>query len=234
MGYQKVNSKKATVYITEVTKEDSVVFQLDKIIEDVERFHGLKYTSEFKIIIVSKNAHMRRFLPWLQGSGYSVSLGIADVIYIGPVARTSPKGIEQYIRHELSHLLISQNTSFEKARLIQEQAWFSEGIAEYVSGHSFYRKSDFIKICRNENFQFNGLNEMNPHQMSFKELKFNYTYYKFFIDFLIDTYGLKAFHNYLSEYLEEPQEYMNLFLSIYKSDLGTLLNHFKLSLDLED
>ena len=54
---------------------------------------------------------MKRFLPWMRGSGYSVKLGSVNVIYIGANARNSQHGIGVFLKHEISHLLIHQNTS---------------------------------------------------------------------------------------------------------------------------
>ena len=231
-GYEKISSPMATVYIAEMTGKDSVVYQIEQLIQEEEKFHNLTYKNEFKIIIVSKDSHMKRFVPWLAGSGYSVSLSLLNVIYIGPIARKSTEGLKRYLKHELSHMLLAQNTSYEKGRLIHEQAWLSEGIAEYFSGHQFYSKSEFIRFCRMENFQFTSLNQKSPMEMSPNELKFNYTYYGLFIEFLINHYGTGKFHQYLTTYIENPQDYKDHFITIYESKLTEILNLFKHSLKL--
>jgi hypothetical protein len=210
-----------------MTNKDSIVYHIDDIIGEEEKFHNLEYHDDFKIIIVSKDSHMKRFLPWLGGSGYSVSLGIANVIYIGPTARKSPHGIEQYLKHEMSHLLISQNTTFKNDLKIHEQGWFSEGIAEYISGHCFYSKDEFLDLCRRKNFKFSSLNEKSPLDMPFNELKFNYTYYRFFIDFLIERDGINKFQNFLINYLDNPNHYKEIFIDVYSIDLQDILKDFQ-------
>ena len=134
IGYTKIDASKASVYIDKLTERDSAAFEIEEIILEAEKFHGLKYIDDFKIIILDKESNMKRYLPWLKGSGYSVSLSLADVIYIGPNARKSKFGIRRHLKHELSHMLLAQNTTFDKAQIIHKQGWFAEGIAEYFSG----------------------------------------------------------------------------------------------------
>ena len=226
IGYTKLNSSKATIYINDITERDSVVYRINEIILEEEKFHDLACVDDFKIIILNKESNMKRYLPWLKGSGYSVSLSIADVIYIGPTARKSPAGLEPYLKHELSHLLIDQNTTFKKALEIHKQGWLAEGIAEYFSGHSFYSKSEFLQLNKLNNLDFTSLYEKSPLDMSIKELKFKYTYYRFFIEFLVENYGIKKLQEYLREYINNPQVYKKLFLEVYDSDLDALLKKF--------
>lgn len=228
-GYRKVSTASAKLYIQNFSQRDSAIFRLEKIIAETEQFHDLKYMDDFKIIILDEDSNMKRFLPWMRGSGYSVSLSLANVIYIGPTARRSPRGIESYLRHELSHLLIDQNTTFKKALKIHEQGWLAEGVAEYFSGRSFFRKSELMKFMGANNFSFTHLYEKNPLKMSLREVKFKYTFYRFLIEYLIESYGISKFHEYLKIYIEKPDNYKELFVEIYVLDLTELLKGFQLS-----
>ena len=208
-----------------------MVYRLNEILLEEEKFHGLKYVDDFKIIILKKESNMKRYLPWLKGDGYSVSLNLVNLIYIGPEAKKSPNGIEPYLKHELSHLLIGQNTTFNKAMKIHNQGWFAEGIAEYFSGRSFYSKNEFLRICKISNFHFACLHEKNPLKMSIEEMMIKYTYYRFFIDFLVGNYDLNKFQQYLKEYIKDPDRYKRLFIEVYANDLDTILNEFNSSLN---
>jgi len=230
IGYEKIRSGKAIIYITSPTEGDSIVYKIDEIIQEEEKFHDLNYTDDFKVVIVNKSSSMKRYLPWLKGSGYSVSFSPANLIYIGPAARKSTYGIEPYLKHELSHLLIDQNTTFKKALKIHEQGWFAEGIAEYFSGHSFYTKNEFLKLCETSGFRFTSLHEKNPLKMSLREIRLKYTYYRFFIEYLIENYGIEKLHQYLKKYIHDPAGYKNLFPEIYSADLDAILNKFNSSL----
>jgi hypothetical protein len=230
IGYTTINSAKATIYITDITARDSVVYRIDEIIGREEQFHDLKYVDDIRIIILDNKSNMKRYLPWLPGSGYSVSLSLVNVIYIGPTARKSVTGIEPWLKHELSHMLIDQNTTFQKALRIHEQGWLIEGFAEYFSGHRFYNKHEFVELCKRNNVQFTSLFENNPLKMTFAELRFRYTYYRFFIEFLTKKYGLNTLQDYLREYLKNPDEYKTLFIDVYDIDLNKLLKQFQSSL----
>lgn len=230
-GYKVIYTPKATVYINNMTDRDSIVFNIDKIILEEEKFHNLEYVNNFKIIILDKESNMRRYLPYLKGSGYSVSISLVNLIYIGPVARNSQNGIEPYLKHELSHLLIDQNTTFKKAALLHEQGWLAEGVAEYFSNHSFYSKKEFLELYHSNNLHNLSLNRKNPLKMSVNEVKFNYTYYKFFIEFLIHTYGIEKFQQYLKEYIKDPENDKKDFGYIYNYDFKSIWENYLFYLD---
>jgi len=232
IGYVEINSSKATVYVNDITQKDSVVYCIDEIIQEIEKFHDLDYQSNFKIIILNKDSNMKRYLPWLKGSGYSVSLSMANLIYIGPTARKSASGIEPYLKHELSHLLIDQNTSSDQALKMHEQGWFVEGVAEYFSGRSFYKKSEFVALARMNNLKFDSLYEKNPLNMSIQELKFHYSYYRFFIEFLAESYGIAKLQEYLKSYIANPDSYKKIFIEVYSMDLDEILKFYKKSLNV--
>jgi hypothetical protein len=231
-GFQKIPSTKANVYIQNITSADSIVYELDQILADEEIFHQLNYEDRVTIIIIDPKTSMKRFAPWLKGSGYSVSLSMLNLIYIGPIARQSSFGIKTYLKHELSHMLMDQNTSFGKALKMHEQGWLLEGIAQYFSGHHFYSRSEFIALSKTNQINFSSLREQNPLDMSFPNLKLNYTYYQLFVDYLVNRYGLEYLQNFIKFYIEEPDSYRELFETIYGSELDTILDAFKGSLGL--
>lgn len=230
-GYEIISSSKATVYFSDLSERDSVVYHIEEIIREEEKFHDLKYADDFKIIILKKDSNMKRYLPWLKGSGYSVSLSLANVVYIGPTARKSSAGIEPYLKHELSHLLVGQNTTFKNGLKILDQGWFGEGIAEYFSGHSFYDKDEFLQLWKINNLQLSGLFEQNPHKMSAEELKLRYSYYGFFIEFLVENFGINKLQQYLKRYINNPENYKELFVEVYAVDFDQVVEQFDLSLN---
>ena len=223
IGYKKIPVYKATVYVNDLTEKDSVVYHINEIIQEEENFHGLTYVDHFKIVVLKKESNNKRYLPWLRGSGYSVSVSPLNLIYIGPNARKSPSGIESYLKHELSHLLIDQNTSFKKAMKIHKQAWFVEGIAEYLSGHSFYSKSELRKLIKLNKVSWTSLTEKSPQNMSWQELQLKYSYYKYFIEFLVETHGMSKLQEYIKLYINDPESYNELFVKVYSMDLDEIL-----------
>jgi len=232
IGFTEIPATKATIYATELTKKDSVLYHLDEIIQQEEDFHGIEYSDHIKIVVLSQESNNRRYLPWLGGSGYSVSLSPLDVIYIGANARKYPEGIGPHLRHELSHLLIDQNTSFENAGKMQKQAWFVEGIAEFMSGHGFYNKNDLRRILKSRSAPRPSLEGKIPQDMTWQELQLNYSYYKCFIEYLVDSRGIPKLREYLKLYIEDPDNFTNSFFKIYSVDLDTSLKLFNSELSV--
>lgn len=66
----------------------------------------------------------------------------------------------------------------------------------------------------------------NPHEMGKNIIRLKYTYYRYFIEFLIESYGLEKLQAYIKSYLENPQNYAELFPEIYKKELNDVLNDF--------
>ena len=225
-GFKKIESSKATVYIIDINGE-SVVYKLNEILHEEEKFHGIEFKEKFKIIILGKESTMKRYLPWMKDSGYSVKLGSINVIYIGANARNSQYGIGVFLKHEISHLLIHQNTLSRVNNMeILNQAWLGEGAATYFGGPYYYGKNEFIELWKANGLTFDSLYEENPHLMDKGIIRLKYTYYRFFVEFLINTYGLENFQSYLKRYISTPKDYMIIFNEVYGEDLNEILKKF--------
>jgi hypothetical protein len=225
-GFKKFESSSVTVYITEFNGED-IVFKIDEILREEEDFHGIGFKKKFKIIILGKESNMKRFLPWLRGSGYSVKLGSVNLIYIGANARNSQYGIGVFLKHEISHLLIHQNTPSRGDNMeIQKQGWLSEGVATYFGGPHYYDKDEFIELWTQLGLTFDSLYEENPLKMDRSIFHLKYTYYRFFIEFLIETYGLEKLQAYLKSYLINPKNYKIIFPEVYNEELKEILQDY--------
>ena len=225
-GFIKVESSKATTYITK-NEGDSVVYAIDEIIHEAEEFHDLSFKKKFKIIILGSKSNMKRFLPWLRGSGYSVKLGYANLIYIGATARTSRYGVRVFLKHEISHLLLHQNMASGMDNLrTMDQGWLAEGVATCFGGPHYYGKTEFVEYWERNNLAFDSLYEQNPQEMGRSMFALKYTYYRFFVQFLVDAYGLGKFQFYLKEYLRAPLDYKMLFSKVFGEDLNSILKKF--------
>jgi hypothetical protein len=226
-GFEKIDSPKATIYITDYNNEDDL-FKLEDLLREEEEFHGLKFKEKFKIIVLGKDSNMKRFLPWLRGTGYSVKLGSFNVIYIGPNARKSSYGIGVYLKHEISHLLLHQHTtSHNKNMEILKQAWLAEGVATYFGGPHYYTKNVFVELWKTKGLRFNHLFMENPHDMDRSIIRLKYTYYRFFIEYLVDTYGLEKLQTFIKAYIYNPKDYNELFPKVYGNELDEVLLGFK-------
>ncbi|MFC1622714.1 peptidase MA family metallohydrolase [Patescibacteria group bacterium] len=227
IGYQKIQSEKCDLYIKDISSKDEIVYEIDKIIEEEEAWHDLKYKKKIKIIILDENSNMKRYLPWLKGGGYAVSMGFMNLVYIGSDIRKSKYGLEPYIKHELSHLLLHQNMSQNKdAFEMKKQGWLKEGIATHFGGPSFYQIEEFVSVCEEKGLDFSSLNEVDIWDVPVQDKKIRYSYYQYFIQFLVKEYGLDKMQIYLKKYLNNPIDYKNIFIEVYDENLNSILDKF--------
>jgi hypothetical protein len=225
--FEKIESPRVTIYVSDYNNEDDL-YKLEDLLREAEEFHGLKLKEDIKIIVLGKDSNMKRFLPWLKGTGYSVKLGSVNVIYIGPNARISPYGIGVFLKHEISHLLIHQHTSsHDKNMEILKQAWLAEGIATYFGGPHYFTKKEFVELWRTRGLHFNSLYMENPHDMDRSIIRLKYTYYRFFIEYLVETYGIEILQIYIKSYVSSPKSYIDLFPKVYEMGLDEVLQGFK-------
>ena len=109
---------------------------------------------------------------------------------------------------------------------ILRQGWFAEGVATYFGGPHYYKKVNFIKLWKANGLLFDTLHESNPHKMGKRIIHLKYTYYRFFIQFLIETYGIEKFQIYLKSYCNNPKDYKNIFIKVYNKNLSKILEGF--------
>jgi len=132
IGFEKKESDKAIVYYHKTDSADEFA-SIDKIIEEVEKFHGLKLKKKVKIFLTASEREHKRY------SGTTarfVTHPPEGRIFISNRAKNEYRNKEirfdTYIKHELSHTLLYQNMSLIHS--LSYPAWFMEGMAMYSAG----------------------------------------------------------------------------------------------------
>ena len=120
IGFKLHKADHLKVFVHQGMEQKVSGIDFNQMLEYLEETHGLEFTKPIRLVILDEESSMKRFVPWLKGSGYSVQLGYVNLIYIGSIGVQSSYGIEKYIKHELSHLIISQNTA-PKRKLFEMQ-----------------------------------------------------------------------------------------------------------------
>ena len=110
---------------------------------------------------------------------------------------------------------------------IQRQGWLVEGIATYYGGPDYFSKEELVFLCKERNIALNKLHIGNPLEIDKSEIKIKYTLFRYFIEYLIKTYGIKKFQAFLYSYLENPHEYKEHFISTFSDDLNLILQNFE-------
>lgn len=221
IGYDSVESKKAVVYIRDKSLLKPFYANTDTIMSDIENLYGLKYTNPIQIFVTLDYEELGKYIPWLDYKGLGgVALQVGDVIYINTKKIAERQySEEEFVRHELVHSLISQHASLMDNLEIDRQVWLSEGIATYFGGPNYLTKEEFLHILGEKKPDFFNLNPDEP--------KFNYTLYRYFIQYLMDTFGKEKFQTFLKAYIEDPREYRKLFSDMYGISFEDALKGFE-------
>jgi hypothetical protein len=121
-----------------------------------------------------------------------------------------------FLKHELSHALIYQNTSLRKALKIRR--WFEEGLAVYFgNAHHYYRGAELKTLAIDQRFFFDLLDDSAEPEGIPTGIKFSFMYgaYGEFIRYLIDTYSLERVLDFVREYIREPDQEEELFHTFF-------------------
>ena len=228
--YSVTETAKAVVMIRDPSRLDPCFKDIDRIMAKAEQFCNLRFHQKVKVIVCLNEFEKRRLVPWMKMPA-GVSLQIGDVVYLYP-----PKILEhgypvaQYLRHELNHSLIYQNAHIWNSFQMSRQAWVVEGAAEVFGGPYYYTKPEFTKLFQQHHLIFQeNRNHLYPN-LDPQDPKFNYSLYRFFVAYLIESYGLPAFQNFLHQYLAAPAEVQALFQQTFHLPLSEALAHFSASL----
>lgn len=231
VGFSKHELSNTVIYVQNGAVFDD--FQsIDTLIPAVESFHELRFKSKPRIFIFrDRNSYLQRsiskarFCAFYNGS-----------LVISPWALTEAKAgtisLEIYLKHELSHALLFQNTDILTA--YRYPKWLLEGIAVYSTnqmGTSWYpSKEETYRLIRQGNFVPPGLFETRkedqvrlnvPYRMTFM-----YSEFACLVDYLVATGGREKFLSYMKTLLHKDNQ-EQVFKDIYGVDFDRFLLNFK-------
>ncbi len=226
--YERVKGPRSVVYIRDITKLEPFYYEVETHMAQAEELTGLQF-SENPIIIVAQDANeFSRFVPWIPGSKSlgGVSLMAGNVIYINSETIQKNRYIErEFLRHELIHNLISQNSIVLNNRIIDKQQWFTEGLATYFGGPNYLSELQFIQKYDEIKPEIDAVSG-NIFTNLPADPKFNYTIYSLFIKYLIDTYGIETFRIFTEKYLDSPSNFRIIFNEVYDKKMILVVEDF--------
>ena len=212
---------------------------LEQLIQEAEQFHHLRFKERVQVILCATNAQHKRFS---MSGGHACTTQTGTVVYIRPSIETTaypprqPAGgnylstirpseetrrdLTGFLKHELSHALLYQNTSLRKAFKLKR--WIEEGVAVYFGNPDhYYQGAELRYLAIDQGYFFNLLNDDSEPTGIPGGIKHYFTYGMFreFMDYLIQTYGLESVLAYIHEYIEAPAEEEDLFESHFGASL---------------
>lgn len=225
-GFNKISYHNASIlYPKEMLLPDDYK-SVDHLMGETERFHRLKFKKKVTVIICATKSQYKRYST--QRSPLC-TMATGTIIYINPTIKDTNRDIQGFLKHELSHALIFQNTTFLKTFKIKR--WLREGLAVfYGNPHHYYQGKDFCRLAVDEGYFLDFLQDNEAIEQIPREIRylFEYAEYKYFIDYLVTNYGMDLFLKFINQYILEPESEKELFKQIYSLELLEVFQKFKL------
>lgn len=231
-GYHVVSFAQSDVYFDEGAALLDDYRQLDQMMREAEGFHQLRFRKRVKVVACKNWGDCARALPWLNVKPLGgVTLATGDVIYITPNLREKNFSVAEFLRHELSHALISQHISIRNSLKLTEQAWFSEGLAVWFGNQQAYlTRNEFLARASQTDLG----KVIDPARMDRSatdwSARFAYPAQRYFLEYLKQTYGATKFQQFLLSYINAPDDYQNLFRTAFQVSLPDSIREFERTL----
>ncbi len=223
LGFERLESERAAVIYPQGENLPADYRALDRLMADAETFHGLNFRKPVAVIICASSAQYRRFST--QRSPLC-TMATGTVIYVNPTIRATGRDVEGFLKHELSHAIIYQNTTPWKA--LKLSSWATEGLAIcYGNPHHYYSGPEFARLAEDYFLDiFDGMHRLDEIPADIRYL-FLYAEYRSFLEYLIARDGLDKFLEFMLAYKDEPKLEEQLFAEMYGAELRELFGEFR-------
>jgi hypothetical protein len=233
-GFERRESLQAIVYFHKgvpIPGPDIV----DRLVERVEAWHGLKFGAKPQILICRTDREYRRITG---RQARFVAFPVQGRLYVSARAlRDAGEGrihLEVYLAHELSHVLLYRNMSLWRA--LSYPGWLLEGIAVRSSGQlgvdGYYSKEATFEAIRKGYFVLpdDWGTILEKQKKSIRDLPlenkmwFIYAEFGCLVDRLLEIYGRDRFSRFLRATLTErdiPEAFRRVFGLDYEEFLRT-------------
>ena len=230
-GFNAVTQGRFTIYYPKKDKIFPEYKDIDGLMTEVEQFHKLTFKKKVRIVICATKGQHKRFS---MGGGHANTIQTGTVIYIAPSlwevgyppelamdgeklnllppAKEGSRPVMEFIKHELSHAILYQNTSLWKALKIK--SWLEEGLAVYSGNRNhYYQGKDLELLAIDQHNFFDIFNDkaIPPHIPREILHTFRYGMFCAFIDYLITIYGLDTVLDFVHAYIQAPEQESDLF-----------------------
>jgi hypothetical protein len=224
-GYAHFILHRADIYYPSGTTLDESYKQVDSFIEQAEIFHRLKMPDRLTVIKSRSWSDFHMQAPWQRGTAIAgLTLQTGTVIWITPKVGEKKLDPAEFLRHELSHAILDQNTTLWRGHKLNSQPWFYEGLAvDFGRQKAYLTEQEFIARVQTEPLApvFNGNDT---------DMRFNYVAWRYFIEYLIKTRGRDKFQDYLLRVMQDPDQARALFPECLGISFDDALRQFQAGL----
>ena len=230
-GFSKLELKRGTVFYPKETRLSDDYFRLDSLISETETFHKLRFKKNVKVIVCATRGQYKRFSTQ---SAHACAMLTGTIIYINPGIKNTGRDLTGFLKHELSHAILYQNTSIFKA--LRFKSWLREGLAVYYGNpHHYYNVGKFLELSVDKGYFFDALDEKAKIDNIPESIRYFYVYgeYRSFVEYIVNAYGLEAFWNFTHAYIKNPKSEKQLFKDVFGTNLVDTFNSFRKTIESE-
>ena len=227
-GYHTVSYASADIYVGGGDDRIGDYGDVDRMMREAEAFHQMKYRRRVRVIACRSWSDCERALPWLHVKVIGgVTLATGDVIYITPRLKEKNLSAAEFLRHELSHALLDQQTTVRKALKMNEQSWFSEGLAvSFGDQKAYLSRAEFLERAPKEDLA----KFIDPEVMDISapawDARFAYVAQRYFLEYLKGRFGAERFQGFTVKYIDNPGDYRNLFNGAFQISFADAIKQF--------
>lgn len=213
-GYHTTNFARGELYSAAGQPVEADYALLDHLMAEAENFHQMHFSRRIKVIACKDWATCERGVPWLSMHSLGGVMLAGDVIYITPKLKEKNFSTAEFLRHELSHALLTQNTTLLKGYRLNWQPWFYEGLAvSFGRQHDYLSRTEVLeKISTVAVVQY-----LDPAQAPAEwNARLAYPLQRYFIEWLKATYSAERFQDFLTRNLAAPDDWRATFAAVYQ------------------
>jgi hypothetical protein len=246
-GFDELRLARCSVFYPRGSTPDAAYAKLDELVGEVEKFHRLSFNRRVRVMVCASDSQYRRFS---RAGGSDSTIQTGTVIYIRPsIAMTTyppridhqdgklkllppsnseKRDLPSFLKHELSHAILYQNTTLWKATKIER--WVEEGLAIYFGNSAhYYGGKELQSLAIDDKFWFN-LTDEDAAPVGIPEditHYFSYGLYGDFVGFLIKTYGDDKVLTFIRDYIHAPADEEKLFLTTFGTSLPDAVERYR-------
>jgi len=228
-GYNHLALQRADIYFSAGEQLSPDYQEIDRMMNDAEEFHHLKFQTRMKVIACKDWGSCARYMPWMRVRGVGgVTLATGDVIYLTPQLKERNLSTAEFLRHELSHALISQNTSIRNSLKLTDQAWFSEGLAvSFGRQVAYLSRAEFLAKAKDVEMAVYLDPERIDRSLPGWSIRFAYPAQRYFLEYLKVRFGGERFQQFFLGYIATPDEYRKIFSDAFGLPFADAIGEYK-------
>jgi hypothetical protein len=214
LGYRATQHARGIVYVGKNAEPYGDYTQLERMMSEAENFHQLRFRRRLRVIECKDWASCERGVPWLNVHSLGGVTLWGDAIYITPKLKEKNFHADEFLRHELSHALIGQNTTMLNVYRLGRQPWFYEGLAvSFGAQHDYLSRAEVL-----ETIQTTGVAPyLDPAQAPAEwNARLAYPLQRYFIEWLKAACGAEKFQQFLTRNITAPDEWRATFAAVFE------------------